>query len=92
MIQLVSNLIIPVFVLGVILYGVFKKVDVYDTFVDGAKESFDMALTMFPSLLAMIVGVNVFMKSGAIEFVFQLLKPVFEFSFRSISDGSDATN
>ena len=46
MIQLVSNLIIPVFVLGVILYGVFKKVDVYDTFVDGAKESFDMALTM----------------------------------------------
>ena len=79
MIQIVSNLIIPVFVLGVILYGVFKKVDVYDTFVDGAKESFDMALTMFPSLLAMIVGVNVFMKSCAIEFVFQLLKPVFEF-------------
>lgn len=77
MIQLISNLIIPIFVLGVILYGVLKKVDVYDTFVDGAKESFDMALTMFPSLLAMIVGVNVFMKSGAIDFIFQLLKPVF---------------
>ena len=36
-----------------------------------------MALTMFPSLLAMIVGVNVFMKSGAVDFIFQLLKPVF---------------
>ena len=63
MIQLISNFIIPFFVLSVILYGVLKKVDVYDTFVEGTKESFDVVLTMFPTMLAMILGVNIFMKS-----------------------------
>lgn len=65
-------------VLFIILYGVLKKVDVYDTFVDGAKESFDMILTMFPPMLAMIVGVNVFVKSGALNYVFQFLNPIFK--------------
>lgn len=79
MIKIVSNLIIPLMVLFIILYGVVKKVEVYDTFVDGAKESFDLILTMFPPMLAMIVGVNVFVKSGALNYVFQFLNPIFEF-------------
>ncbi|MBS7020260.1 MAG: spore maturation protein [Firmicutes bacterium] len=79
MIRTISNLIIPLMVLFIIFYGVLKKVDVYDTFVDGAKESFDMILTMFPPMLAMIVGVNVFVKSGALNYVFQFLNPIFEF-------------
>ena len=78
MIQLISNFIIPFFVLSVILYGVLKKVDVYDTFVEGTKESFDVVLKMFPTMLAMILGVNIFMKSGIIELLFQILKPLFE--------------
>ena len=51
-----------------------KKVDVYDTFVEGTKESFDVVLTMFPTMLAMILGVNIFMKSGIIELMVNMFQ------------------
>ena len=58
--QILSNLIIPVLVLFIILYGIYKKVDIYDVFVNGSKESYDMIISMFPCMLAMIFGVNIF--------------------------------
>ena len=51
MVNFISNMIIPLMVLAVILYGIVKKVDIYDTFVDGAKESFDMVSKIFPCIL-----------------------------------------
>ena len=62
--QIISKLIIPLMVLGIILYGIKKKVNIYDVFVEGSKESYEMVLTMFPCMLAMIFGVNIFIKSG----------------------------
>ena len=63
----------------VILYGILKKVDVYDSFSEGAKESFPMILTMFPSMLAMVFGVNIFIKSGFLEFCLSFLNPLLSF-------------
>ena len=63
MINTISSLIIPVLVLFVIIYGLIKKTNIYDVFVDGAGESFDLVLTMFPCLLGMIFGINIFLKS-----------------------------
>ena len=74
-----SSFIIPLMVFFIIGYAVLKKVDIYDTFVSGAKESFDMILTMFPCLLAMIFGVNLFVNSGIVNTIFDFLKPVFQF-------------
>lgn len=62
-----SNYIIPLVVLVVILYAVFKKVNVYDVFIIGAKESFEMTLKLFPCLLAMILAVNIFLKSEIVS-------------------------
>ena len=64
MIEYISNLIIPLLVLFVVLYGIFKKINVYDDFIDGAKEAFPLFLSMFPCLLAMIFGINLFVNSG----------------------------
>ncbi len=75
--KILSNLFIPVLVLTVIIYGVKKKVNVYDSFVNGAKESLPMAINMFTPLLAMIFGINIFTNSGLIDEVFQFLKPIF---------------
>ena len=75
--RLLSNLFIPVIVLSVIIYGAIKKVNVYDSFVEGAKEGLPMVLNMFPPLLAMIFGINIFTNSGLIEEIFQFLKPFF---------------
>lgn len=72
-----SNMIIPLFVLFIVLYGALKKVDVYDSFIEGTKESFPMILTIFPNLLGMIFGINILIKSGLLEFLFSFFGPVF---------------
>lgn len=79
MVQYFSSLIIPLLVLLIILYGIYKKVDVYDTFVDGAKESFEMVLNMFPTLLGMILGINIFLKSDVLGSLFHVLGPFFSY-------------
>ena len=73
----IANLIIPIMILFIIIYGVFKKVNVYDEFLSGAEESFDMVLKIFPCLLAMILGVNIILKSGVIDFVYNFIRPLF---------------
>lgn len=65
-----SNLILPLLIFIIILYAVFKKVNVYDTFIDGAKESTDTIINLFFPILAMVLGVNIFIKSGIIEYIF----------------------
>lgn len=67
MIKIISNLIIPIIILIIILYGVRKKINIYDVFIDGARESIDLSINLFPSMLAMIFGVNMFLKCGIIE-------------------------
>ncbi len=74
--QIISNLILPLIVLIIIIYGVKKKVNVYETFTTGAKESFDMTIKLFPTLLAMILGINIFVKSGILQFILNLIKPI----------------
>ena len=69
-----SSLFIPILVLVVIIYGVYKKINVYDSFIDGAKEGVPMVSSMFFSLLAMIFGVNIFLKSGVVDYFFDFLK------------------
>ena len=64
-------------VLLIVIYGVRKKVDVYDTFLDGAKDSIGMIATLFPTFLAMIIGVNILINSGFLLFVLSFLKPIF---------------
>ena len=65
-------------VLFIILYGFFKKVDVYDTFIEGVKESFSMITNLFPTFIAMILAVNLFTNSGVLDFLLILIKPVLE--------------
>lgn len=65
-----SNLMMPLLVLLVIIYALIKKVDIYDVFIKGSKESFDMILKLFPCLLAMILAINIFVKSNIITQLF----------------------
>ena len=76
MIKIISSLILPGLVLFVLMYGIVKKENVYDLFVEGAKESFDMVLSLFPSMLAMILGVNILVKSEIIPFIFSYFSSI----------------
>lgn len=63
--------------LVIIIYGYIKKVDIYDTFIEGVKESFSMIGNLFPTFLAMILAVNLFINSGVLNYVLSLLSPIF---------------
>ena len=62
-----SNYILPIIVLVIVMYGVYKKIDVYDVFIEGAKDSVKLVINMFPCILAMIFAVNIFLNSGLLE-------------------------
>lgn len=70
-----SLFILPCIVLGIVFYAYHKKVNVYEAFIEGSKESFDMIMSMFPSLLAMIFGVNIFIKSGILNGILKFFSP-----------------
>jgi spore maturation protein B len=67
-IQLISQFIIPLFILLVVGYGWVKKVRVYDSFVAGAKDGITVVIKIFPYLLAIFVAVKSFQASGAFAF------------------------
>ena len=72
----ISNYVIPFIVLIIVVYGLYKKVDIYNVFVEGSKESFELVYTMFPCFLAMIFGINIFLKSGFLDYLNQFISPV----------------
>ena len=64
---LISNVVLFSLVMLFITGAVFKKVNAYDAFIDGAKEGFDTAITIIPYLIAMLVAIGVFRASGALD-------------------------
>ena len=71
-----SKLIIPLFVLFVIFYGFKKKVTIYDTFLEGAKEGLITVFHIFPAILAMVFAINIFLNSQILETIFGVLTPI----------------
>ena len=61
--QVIANLIVPVITLIVIIYGLYKKINIYDVFMEGVMEGLKIVLNIFPSIFAMIVSINVLVKS-----------------------------
>jgi spore maturation protein B len=76
-VNLISQLIIPVFLLLAVVYGVDKKVRVYDCFVSGAKDGITVVIKIFPYLLAIFVAVKSFQASGALDFAKELFRGLF---------------
>lgn len=79
-----SNLILPVIIFIIVFYAGIKKVDVYDSFIEGAKESFPLVINIFPCMLAMILAINIFLKSGILTFILNLIKVPFNIELISL--------
>ena len=78
-VEYLSLLIIPLFILFTVLYGTFKKVRVYDSFVAGAKQGPAIILNIFPYLLTIFVAIKGFQASGAFDYVRDAFYSVFAF-------------
>lgn len=66
-----ANVFLFVIIVGFILAGVRKKINVYNAFVDGAKEGFQTAVRIIPYLVAILVSIGVFRASGSMDFLIQ---------------------
>ena len=63
----VANILLMTIIVGFIIAGMRRKVNVYDSFIDGAKEGFQTAVRIIPYLVAILVGIGVFRASGAMD-------------------------
>jgi len=61
---------------GIILYGMMKKIKVYEAFIEGAKNGFTTAIRIIPSFVAMLVAIGVFRESGAMALLTKALNPI----------------
>lgn len=68
--------IIAIIILAVVVYGMLKKVKVYECFVEGAKDGLAISLRIFPYLLAMLVAIAVFRESKALDYFITLVRPI----------------
>jgi spore maturation protein SpmA len=78
-IKIISIVAIPLVILTFVMLGMIRKVKVYETFVEGAKEGFDVAVTIIPYLAAILVAIGVFRAGGAMEWLVYILKPITDF-------------
>jgi len=71
----ISNWAIPCVCAVVVAYALIKKVPVYSTFTEGAKEGFSTAVMIIPYLVAMLCAIGMFRASGAMDWLCALLNP-----------------
>lgn len=76
---LIANIVLFLVIIGFIATGVRKKINVYDSFVDGAKEGFTTAVRIIPYLVAFLVGIAVFRTSGAMDILVSGIGSTFAF-------------
>lgn len=74
-VNLLSAWAVPVMIAFIPLYAYIKKVPVYESFVDGAKDGFSTAIGIIPHLVGMMVAISVFRASGALEFFVGWMTP-----------------
>ncbi|MBN1482504.1 spore maturation protein [candidate division KSB1 bacterium] len=75
-ISFISTWTIPFLLLMIPVLAVFKRVQVYEVFVEGAKEGFQVAVRIIPFLVAILAAIAMFRASGAMDFFTSLLSPV----------------
>lgn len=77
-VQLAATWAIPVLIAFIPLYASLRKVPVYETFVDGAKDGFQTAVGIIPHLVGMMTAIAMFRASGALDAMVGLFRPLLE--------------
>jgi len=78
LVSAISMWAIPVMIAFIPLYAAFRKVPVYETFVDGAKDGFDTAVKIIPHLVGMMTAISIFRASGALDMIVSAVQPLLD--------------
>lgn len=68
--------IIPILIFSIVLYGMIKKVKVYECFVEGVKDGLQICFRIFPYILAMLLAVAILRESGVLTYFNKIIAPV----------------
>ncbi len=71
-----TSFVVPCIIAFILLYGLIKKVDVFDTFIEGAKEGLQTTAQILPALVAILTAIAMFRASGALDAFTAALSPV----------------
>ena len=74
-----SDVIVPFLILGIVIYGISMNVDVYDTFIKGARSGFLTVIKIMPTLIGLMVAVGILRASGFLEYISGLLGRVTQY-------------
>lgn len=77
-VSVISLWFIPVLIGFILVYGTFKQVQTYESFVEGGKEGIKIAFSIIPFLVGMLVAISVFRASGALDYFMDLIRPALE--------------
>ncbi|MCI7149340.1 spore maturation protein [bacterium] len=74
-----TDFIVPFLILGIVIYGISMNVDVYDTFIRGARSGFLTVIKILPTLIGLMVAVGILRASGFLEYISGLLGRVTQY-------------
>lgn len=74
-----GSYVLPIMVVGIVAFGLYKKIKVFDCFMVGAKKGLHTVYELLPSITGLVVAVSMLKESGAMEIVSGILKPITSF-------------
>ena len=78
-INYISSSIIPLVILGIVVYGMYEKKRVYDIFIDGAKDGINVVFNIFPTLVGIFIAVGALRSSGILDLIIKTIEPITNF-------------
>lgn len=76
MINYISSIAIPIVIFIIILYGVIEKKNVFDIFLNGAKDGVKIVVKIFPTLVGLFLAIGLLRNSGLLEFIINIINPI----------------
>lgn len=73
---IISNLMVPAVILIIVVYGMLKKISVYDSFLDGAKDGMKTVAKILPTLIGLMVAIGMLRVSGTLDLITGLAEPL----------------
>ena len=71
-----SNIALPAIILIILFFGIKEKINMFDIFIDGAKEGIEIIFKLFPTLVGIFVAIGLLRSSGIIDFFINLIVPI----------------
>jgi len=75
-INYISSIAVPITIFIIMMYGYIEKKNVFDIFLNGAKEGMEVVIKIFPTLIGLFIAINLLRDSGILDMIIRILTPI----------------